>query len=47
MRKLIINADDFGWNKANDKVIMEMFINKTISSSSVMVNGSNIMEVKQ
>lgn len=43
--KLIINADDFGWNQENDKVIMDMFHRHTITSASVILNGSNIMAV--
>jgi predicted glycoside hydrolase/deacetylase ChbG (UPF0249 family) len=39
---LIINADDFGWNKANDTVIRDMFLNNSITSASVIVNGENI-----
>lgn len=47
MRRLVINADDFGWNEENDLVIMDMLLNMTISSVSVIVNGSNIMNVKK
>ena len=45
LQKLILNADDFSWNQENDKVIMNMFREHTISSASVIINGSNIMAV--
>lgn len=47
MRNLIINADDFGWNSENDKIMMKMLLDNTITSVSVMVNGSNIMVVRE
>jgi predicted glycoside hydrolase/deacetylase ChbG (UPF0249 family) len=38
---LIINADDFGWNQANDSVIQSLFLDQAISSASLIVNGAN------
>ena len=39
MIRLIINADDFGYCSARNRAIVELFRNKSISSSSLLVNG--------
>jgi len=38
MVKLIINADDFGYSKIFNEVILELIENKFVSSTTVMVN---------
>ncbi|CAF4050352.1 unnamed protein product [Rotaria magnacalcarata] len=38
---MIINADDFGYCPKRDKAIVELFQQKSISSTSLLVNGDN------
>jgi predicted glycoside hydrolase/deacetylase ChbG (UPF0249 family) len=38
---LIINADDFGYCPKRDKAIVDLFEQKSISSTSLLVNGDN------
>ena len=39
---LIINADDFGWNRDRDRGILEAFRKGWISSATALLNGYNI-----
>lgn len=42
MRKLIINADDFGLIKERDQGIIELIERRRVTSVSVLVNGNNV-----
>jgi predicted glycoside hydrolase/deacetylase ChbG (UPF0249 family) len=42
MKYLIINADDFGYCPKRDQSIIELFQKKSISSTSLLVNGMNV-----
>jgi predicted glycoside hydrolase/deacetylase ChbG (UPF0249 family) len=41
IKYLIINADDFGYCPKRDKAIIDLFKQKSISSTSLLVNGDN------
>ncbi|CAF3746674.1 unnamed protein product [Rotaria sordida] len=41
MMYMIINADDFGYCPKRDKAIIDLFKQKSISSTSLLVNGDN------
>ena len=45
--KIIINADDYGWNIENDKTITQLFQSQSISSASVLITGTNVPYVQQ
>lgn len=46
-KKLIINADDFGWCEERDSGIIDLYQNKKISSISVLINGPNAQKSLQ
>ena len=45
--KLIINADDLGWNSQRDSGILKLFESGAITSSTVLMNGYNTKKVLQ
>lgn len=45
MKKVIINADDFGYSKSIDKGILEAIKSGVVSSTSVMVYGEAVNDV--
>jgi predicted glycoside hydrolase/deacetylase ChbG (UPF0249 family) len=44
MKYLIINADDFGYCPKRDQAIIELYQKKSISSTSLLVNGMNVYQ---
>ncbi|CAF1209033.1 unnamed protein product [Adineta steineri] len=44
IKYLIINADDFGYCPKRDQAIVDLFKQKSISSTSLLVNGSNVYQ---
>lgn len=43
-KKIIINADDFGYSAERNKGIVESFVRGVVSSVSLLVNGSSALE---
>src|SRR5271165_6026336 len=44
IKYLIINADDFGYCPKRDQAIIDLFKQKSISSTSLLVNGDNVYQ---
>jgi predicted glycoside hydrolase/deacetylase ChbG (UPF0249 family) len=42
VRKLIINADDFGLVKERDQGVIELIERNRVTSLSVIINGNNV-----
>jgi len=47
MIKLIINADDFGYSKLFNKMILELIAEKAVTSTSVMIDELDFEQKEQ